>query len=665
MPVMTLKSKKKSQKPSGISIEHLMQQISEEPDAFKKGKLLNALGIQLTQKEHYQDALETLQNAVKSFETAELSAENEIAMVFNNIGLLFLHLEDNGKALQYFSQSLAEKQKAGILQDSTYATTLSNIGLIHYYKREVSRADEYCRKAIEIYEINHDYNLPYAGVLIMQGALKVELSEFEEALVLFHRALPIYEKLNHRSGILDVYINIGWARFQQGKILESLSAFNMALDLIDETEDSFHLRRIYDQMSKIYESESDFEAALKYRNLERDLHTRIINEDLKKRIADTDIKFELTAKSRELENWKNQNKGLREIKKQLELEITHRSDIEKVLRDQNYELQKVKQAVEHSASTVVITDQEGAIEYVNPKFVEMTGYTCEEAIGQNPRILKSDLQDDGFYKDMWETISSGKPWTGEFHNIRKNGEPFWEQASISPVIDETGKITHYIAVKEDITELKEYKNQLEESLNEKETLLREIHHRIKNNLAIVSSLLSLQSMEIEDESIRKMCQQSQNRIKVIATIHEKLYRSVNFKHINFKDYIESLVNDISEMYANIFVQIDVSVSNIFGVAETATSCGLIINELLTNALKYAFPRGKSNGKITVSMNQRDDSIELIVSDNGVGLPEDFDIEQSHTLGLQLVNSLIEKIDGTLKIVSENGTTFQINFKLPE
>ncbi|HFD40532.1 MAG TPA: hybrid sensor histidine kinase/response regulator, partial [Anaerolineae bacterium] len=141
------------------------------------------------------------------------------------------------------------------------------------------------------------------------------------------------------------------------------------------------------------------------------------------------------------------------------------------LEEQNIQLRKLTQAVEQSANTIVITDVEGRIEYVNPKFVETTGYTVEEALGQNPRILKSGEQDTEFYREMWETIRAGRVWHGEFHNRRKDGSFYWEMATIAPVCDEEGRITHFIAVKEDITGRKEMEIALQQERNLLRTLI--------------------------------------------------------------------------------------------------------------------------------------------------------------------------------------------------
>ena len=195
-------------------------------------------------------------------------------------------------------------------------------------------------------------------------------------------------------------------------------------------------------------------------------------------------------------------------------------DIDELKRSEEV-LRKLFQAAEQSPATIVITDLEGRIEYVNPKFSETTGYSPDEAIGQNPRILKSGKTSLEDYKKLWETLVAGHEWRGEFYNKRKDGSFYWEFASISPIRDSNGNTTHYMAVKEDITDRKLAETKIKQSLIEKETLLKEIHHRVKNNMQVISSLLDLQAHMSTDENMKAMFKESQQRVQSMALVHEK------------------------------------------------------------------------------------------------------------------------------------------------
>lgn len=208
----------------------------------------------------------------------------------------------------------------------------------------------------------------------------------------------------------------------------------------------------------------------------------------------------------------------------------------------------------------------------------------------------------------------------------------------------------------------------ESSLQEKELLLREIHHRVKNNLQVISSLLSLQSRYRKDAQAIELAQESQNRIKVMALIHEKLYRSKDFANVEFSDYIKNLVNDLFASYkvSTSRISLKMDIENISLGIDTAIPTGLIVNELVTNCLKYAFKPDK-DGQIRISLRSLDNGEkELIVSDNGIGLPDSLDIDKAESLGLRMIANLTERsLHGKVNINKSNGTEFQIIFKEKE
>jgi PAS domain S-box-containing protein len=221
----------------------------------------------------------------------------------------------------------------------------------------------------------------------------------------------------------------------------------------------------------------------------------------------------------------------------------------------------------------------------------------------------------------------------------------------------------------DITERKETEQRIADSLAEKEVLLKEIHHRVKNNLQIISSLLNLQSAQIEDEEVQSLFAESRSRVTAIALIHEKLYRSENLAEICFDDYIQSLVSTLTDSFGTQAgpVKIEVAAHDVSLSVDTAIPCALIITELVTNALKYAFhaenPSNKPSPEIRVEMFwDQEDRILLRVSDNGCGLPPDLDFRNTESLGLQIVNTLTEQIDGVIELHSEDGVTFEIRFQ---
>lgn len=204
---------------------------------------------------------------------------------------------------------------------------------------------------------------------------------------------------------------------------------------------------------------------------------------------------------------------------------------------------------------------------------------------------------------------------------------------------------------------------VKDSLKEKETLLKEIHHRVKNNLQVIISLLNLQSRTIKDKETLKVFRDSQDRIRSMAMIHEKLYKSKNLSKVNFSEYIRELTFYLFKTYEvsieKVKLRIDVGVNNML-LIDKAIPCGLIINEIVTNSIKYAFPNNKE-GEIHITMRIIDKLVELIIWDNGVGIPDNISVEEPETLGLELVNMLVKQIDADMEYNLNQGVYFKIEF----
>ncbi len=215
--------------------------------------------------------------------------------------------------------------------------------------------------------------------------------------------------------------------------------------------------------------------------------------------------------------------------------------------------------------------------------------------------------------------------------------------------------------------IKAHSQNLQNSLSENEVLLKEIHHRVKNNLQIISSLLYLNSKKIKDKEALNMFTDSRNRVKSIALVHERLYRSKNLGKIDFNEYVQHLTADLFRSYAvnQSLIKLDININSIFIDIDFAVPCGLIINELISNSLKYAFPNYEEKnqeGIIKINFNRNGtDELLLLVSDNGIGMPDGIDEKKKHSLGLQLVDTLVTQLEGILKINSGLGTEFIIKF----
>ena len=225
---------------------------------------------------------------------------------------------------------------------------------------------------------------------------------------------------------------------------------------------------------------------------------------------------------------------------------------------------------------------------------------------------------------------------------------------------ESKRITGLI---KDITEKRNAEEQIKKSLQEKEILLKEIHHRVKNNMQVISSLINIQSMRIKDPKAREMFKATRNRVMSMALVHERLYRSEDLAGIDFSQYIEKISVHLMSYYRDSTKNIDLKrdIEDIFLDVTKAVPLGLIINELLTNALKHAFPKDKT-GEIKIKFYKKGKAYHLSISDTGVGFPKNFDFRKADSMGMDLVNSLVTQINGKIELFRDKGTTFKITFK---
>lgn len=308
-------------------------------------------------------------------------------------------------------------------------------------------------------------------------------------------------------------------------------------------------------------------------------------------------------------------------------------------------------------------------EYMSPGLKKMLGYQDDE-LANTPANWKSLIETEDLAKVRQSFLShinsnGSIPFYVEIRCRHRNGSLIWVICS-GQVIDwdQDGTPLRVIGCHLDITRQKQAEAKLAASLHEKETLLKEIHHRVKNNLLVVSSLLSWQAEDVQDVKLLRAIEDSQQRINSMALIHEKLYGSQDLARINFGDYLESLIRQIFatmvSQTSNLYLNTDLD--TVWLNIETAAPCGLIVNELVTNAIEHAFPNRRT-GQLGVSLKQMSDqALILTVADDGIGLPPDFDCQQTSTLGWQLIYLLTDQLEGELRVERKSGTKVAIAFK---
>ena len=380
-------------------------------------------------------------------------------------------------------------------------------------------------------------------------------------------------------------------------------------------------------------------------------------------------------------------------------DITERKKGDDALRETKDYLANL---IRYANVPIVSWSPELTITEFNRAFAQLSGMTREEVIGQSLALLFADKTRDKSMALIRRALRGEHLKVVEIPIRHISGETriiLWNSANI---LDPTGKIIATIAQGQDITErkaadetIKKYgdnlerevtertsdlsdvnlklmteidiridaEKQLTKTVGEKEILLREVHHRVKNNLQIIISLLNLQSRYMTDETTLAAFRESQNRVRVMALVHEKLYQSIDLTKLDLGNYIRFLGNNLLQFFGikGKGITLSMDIHDIFLAIDTAIPLGLIINELISNSLKYAFPEGRK-GEITLAVQRQDHTLTILFKDNGVGIPEDFDWRNAESLGLRLVVSLVDQLDGTIELDRSAGTAFTIVVK---
>ena len=340
-------------------------------------------------------------------------------------------------------------------------------------------------------------------------------------------------------------------------------------------------------------------------------------------------------------------------------DITVRKKTEEALKESKENFQAI---VENTENAVTVLDTKGNFLYTNENSAKNLGLKPNELNGKSVYDFFPKEFADGRVETLRKVVESQKvdshlietPMDGDSVSFRSDMIPFRYDGKEA-----------VLTVSTDITDIIETQKALKASLREKETLLHEIHHRVKNNMQVINSLLKLQSNSIEDAKTKEILKDSQSRVYAMSAVHETLHGSESLSEINLQSYLSKITTSIFQTYSTDSrrIQLNSDINNSPIVLNQAYPLGLIINELISNSLKYAFP-DEREGKISVSLKKHDKELELTIMDDGVGIPDSFDWKNSKSLGLKLVRTLVEnQLDGSIEMESNNGTKFTIKFKI--
>ncbi|MBF0329476.1 MAG: PAS domain-containing protein [Nitrospirae bacterium] len=532
-------------------------------------------------------------------------------------------------------------------------------------------------------------SLPDIHFILLDKNRRVIASNCPEFKILQHYQQPEGEAINHGDGIFswipynmkNVSISDRWKKAFY--ITESSIGSMSEWSLIVEQPMAPFQKQLYEQYAVWFSwifaifLISIAIAELTSRRFMKSLEdVRAISTDIPTKIYSGEVitwpESNIQETKALIENYKKMSHAITKqfnTVKDLNIELEHRVDERtQELREKTALLENV---INSSNDYIFVKDRDLRTILCNKAFANALGKTPEDLYG------KTDIENGwsadlvlgrpeegirGYQDDDLATLSGETLNINEVANVGNELRAF--NTIKVPLRSTDNNIIGLLAIARDITDKKKAEEQIERSLKEKETLLREIHHRVKNNMQVIYSLLNLQAKGVSEPEVRAKFEECRNRIASMSLIHEKLYGAADLAHVDFKEYLKSLIDGIASTYKRHEVYLSVDMEPVALDVNTGIPCGLIANELVSNSLKYAFPEGRK-GIISVGINiNSEGKYVLFVKDNGIGFPADIDFRNTATLGLDLVNGLTAQLHGTIELSREGGTKFSITFSPP-
>ena len=541
----------------------------------------------------------------------ELKDDLNIAHNYAELGVVFSKKGNFTEAISNLIKALKKYEKAG--DELSVGFTYNNIGILYKQQQEYEKALDYYYKGIKIFKKinNTDAKFGIAGTYSNIGNVYLAQGQYEKSLKILYESLKLAEEFDNSYQFAESYQSIGENYMKLGKYDIALESYSKAIDYCNEIKDNAGIANSHINIGYCYFKKGNTQKALSN-----------INTGLK------------IAKEVGLLQWqKNAYHYLSEI---------HNAQSNYKLAFENQVLfKKINDSLFNTEKDKKITQMQ--MQYDFDKIQD------EAQQVQKEKVMKlnqeTDKQRTIKYVVMVAFAFMCILTFGIFFNLKKNQRQKAIIAEQKETVEKQNEV-------------------IQQSLTEKETLLREIHHRVKNNLQIISSLLNIQSQHIVDENVLSSIQEGQSRVQAMSLIHQNLYQSEHLSNVDIENYLRELVVYLSEMFVGDekSIKVEVEASQIQFDIDTAIPLGLIVNELVSNAYKYAF-YNKDSGKIKIKIKALNEvDYELNVNDDGNGLPTDFDPKKSKSLGLKLVSILSRQLRGTLAFNSDNGTSFVVKFK---
>ncbi|MCX6139090.1 MAG: tetratricopeptide repeat protein [Ignavibacteriales bacterium] len=658
------------------SIQQAIRLHEQSGDRGAVARSLNEMANLYRLVGDYQHAIALLLRANDIFETE--GDQLGCAAVASDLGVVSRNMGDTAKAVLYHLKALASFQKLHDLAGTVKA--LERLGTIELVAGNVEAALARYQHAYKIADSLHLAPDIRSGLLNNIGNCQRAAGHFQEAALFYNNSLEISRAIGDRNMIAVTLKNTSLNEKASGNLPKALTMMLQSLDMARSVrlrrfirDDLEHLADIYTAMGRPRDA---LEAFKQYVALKDSL----INEDVSRHTAELEVRYATEKNQRTIQELTVARQriyvlvvvviivAVLGVMLLLLLRTREKVKATEALVEQQEKLRQNQEwhaAILEATRDGILVEKDESIVYANATTAQLFGYDFPaELIGKSIRLIQS-AQDGEKMRTYGKKrgIDSDIPVLYEFLGRKKDGSVVELETAVS--VFHMGGDRFIISSVHDISLRKKADEAVRESLREKEILLKEIHHRVKNNLQVISSMLRLQAEEIPSEEMKRLFLESQNRVRSMALVHEKLYQSHSLAAIDFAEYVQGLAVQLFRSYHKNGIGFVLSIEGIYFSVDTAIPCGLIVNELLSNALKHAFPND-GTGTITVTVTKDASGLTMLqVKDDGIGVREKFDIHSMNSLGMQLVLSLTQQLDGRLHIENNPGACFTITFRPEE
>ncbi len=621
------------------------------------GRFLNYLAANYQSTREFDKAIDLYRNALAVFQRT--SNKSGACEVLNNMGSLYLDEDKNELALAHYQDLLkiADTNERGLT-----GTVYTRIGHIYFKMNDYVRSLEYNRKALQLrrrfrsaVEVNSS--------LINIGGDFYRMGKADSGRYYIEKGLNMALRNNRKDLVANAYRHqyeyyLRLGDFQQAlEFYHNYSAIAAMMEQ-ERNKSNISILETNQQIQRIKASGKKLKTELEIKALTLEFQKYQFNfvKILVGLASGLMIMFLFQFLHTRRVRW-----DMQKLNERLSDEITEREKTERQTREREKQFRFLS---ENSIDFIMHMDSQRQCIYSSPASLKVYGYNPEEVLLLSPDALTHpDYYDftEGKFKEMIATRSSQQ---FIYQAKKKNGNSFWVESILNPLFDPiTGIFKGVVGVTRDIQERKTKEIEIMEGTKQKENLLKEIHHRVKNNFAILVSLINMQMAQTKNQELFQSLTNLQLRIRTMALVHEMLYRSKDFENISFSDYLRSLTSVIAGTYNRRDIVLNFDADESVMDIEASIPLGLIVNEIVSNSYKHAFPDGRS-GKIAISFstNPETGNYCLVLQDDGIGMPAGIQLHQYKSMGLQVVQILCQQIEGELNLACDQGTKFTITYK---